>query len=96
MAQPKLNDDHSHHKHVHGKTKSSLLENKGQWPAPVLFQSSIEGGKVWIQQNKFVYHLQDYSAMHDNHGNFDSDAGFEIKEKLKIRYIHKKNNSGCL
>ena len=82
MAQPKLNDDHSHHKHVHGKTKSSLLENKGQWPAPVLFQSSIEGGKVWIQQNKFVYHLQDYAAMHDNHGNFDSDAGFEIKEKL--------------
>ena len=82
MAQPKLNDDHSHHKHVHGQTKSSLLENKGQWPAPVLFQSSIEGGKVWVQQNKFVYHLQDYASMHENHGNFDSDAGFEIKEKL--------------
>ena len=80
-AQPHSHDDHVHQQHNHQK-KSNLIENKGQWPKPVLFNSSIEGGKVWIQQNKFVYHLQDYSAMHENHGNFDSDAGIEIREKL--------------
>ena len=36
-----------------------LLENKGQWPEGVLFRSNMNGGKVWIQQHKLIYHLQD-------------------------------------
>ena len=81
-AQPLHTDDQSHHEHEHAQIKSNLLENKGQWPKPVLFQSSINGGKVWVQQNKFVYHLQDYSSMHENHVNFDVNAGQEIREHL--------------
>ena len=60
-----------------------LLENNGQWPEGVLFRSNMNGGKVWIQQHKLIYHLQDYSAMHKAHAmktpDFTSD---EIKETL--------------
>ena len=62
-------DQESHHNHNHGASKESLIENKGQWPDGVLFQSKIDGGKVWVQQNKFVYHLQDFSSMHEAHAN---------------------------
>lgn len=44
-----------------------FLENKGQWPEGVLFNTKMEGGKVWFQQHKMIYHLQDYSAMHELH-----------------------------
>ena len=81
-AQELSTHDIDHHNHTHDFKRSNLLENKGQWPSPVLFQSSIDGGKVWVQQNKFVYHLQDYSSMHENHVNFDVNAGNEIREHL--------------
>ncbi len=81
-AQELSTHDIDHHDHAHDFKSSNLLENKGQWPSPVLFQSSIDGGKVWVQQNKFVYHLQDYSSMHENHINFDVNAGKEIREHL--------------
>ena len=81
-AQELSTHDIDHHDHTHDFKRSNLLENKGQWPSPVLFQSSIDGGKVWVQQNKFVYHLQDYSSMHENHVNFDVNAGNEIREHL--------------
>ena len=41
-----------------------LLENKGQWPEGVLFRSNMPGGKLWVQQHKLIFHLQDYSTMH--------------------------------
>ena len=60
-----------------------LIENKGQWPEGVLFQTKMEGGKLWIQQKKMIFHLQDYSAMHRVHAgkdtNFKSD---KIRETL--------------
>ena len=40
--------------HNHGGSNESLIENKGQWPEGVIFQSKIDGGKVWIQQNKYT------------------------------------------
>lgn len=48
----------------------SFIENKGQWDNNVLFMSKFDGGNLWIQQNKFVFHLQDFSEMHNAHGNF--------------------------
>jgi len=68
--------------HTHTQN-SSLIENKGQWPEPVFFRSSMEGGKVWVQQNKFVYHLQDFSSMHENHMNFENSTGrTDIREEV--------------
>ena len=77
--------------HTHNQ-KSSLIENKGQWPEPVLFQSPMEGGKVWVQQNKFVYHLQDFSSMHENHMNFENSTGrTDIREEVVHLNFHGSN-----
>src|SRR5688572_16589014 len=46
---------------------SSFIENKGQWQKPILFKAKFSGGNLWIQQNKFVFHLQDFSNLHQNH-----------------------------
>mgnify|MGYP001357987604 CR=1 FL=1 len=62
-------EQEAHHSPNHGASKESLIENKGQWPEGVLFKSKIDGGNVWVQQNKFVYHLQDFSSMHEAHAN---------------------------
>ena len=79
-------ENHEKHKHLHspsGQPKKVLLENKGQWPEGVLFRSSLRGGKLWVQQNKFIYHLQDYSSMQKAHANrvegFNEDV---VKETL--------------
>ena len=56
------------HSHQH-TTKELLVENKGQWPEGVFFQSNVDGGKIWVQQNKFVYHLQDFSELYESHAN---------------------------
>lgn len=55
------------HKHsIH----HSFIENKGQWDNQVLFQSKFSGGNLWVQQKKMVFHLQDFSALHEAHANF--------------------------
>lgn len=68
MAQTDVHASHAHHttkKEV--KNQKVLLENKGQWPSGVLFRTNMTGGKVWLQQRKMIYHLQDYSAMQKAH-----------------------------
>ena len=51
----------------------AFIENKGQWDKDVLFQSKFKGGNLWIQQNKFVFHLQDFSATHVAHAGNKSN-----------------------
>lgn len=65
LASIQREHDNEHHQ----SSNPALVENKGQWPQGVLFQSPMEGGKVWVQQHKFIYHLQDFSAMHKAHEN---------------------------
>ena len=45
----------------------SFLENKGQWPEQVLFKSQFNGGNMWVEQNKFMFHVQDFSNLHEAH-----------------------------
>ena len=45
----------------------SFIENKGQWDERILFKSKFQGGNMWIQQNKFVFHLQDFSETQSAH-----------------------------
>ncbi|MEJ6505764.1 MAG: PKD domain-containing protein [Crocinitomicaceae bacterium] len=75
---------HSHESTSH----QSLIENKGQWPDGVLFQSPIDGGKVWVQQNKFVYHLQDFSAMHESHANPSWEPTESIQNKQEVIHLN--------
>ena len=86
-AQPQSHYDHVHQQHNHQK-KSNLIENKGQWPKPVLFNSSIDGGKVWVQQNKFVYHLQDFSALHENHARSIDDTKGPLILKQDVVHLN--------
>ena len=74
------------HKKIQNQSISQdklLLENKGQWPKGVLFNTKMDGGKIWFQQRKMIYHLQDYSAMHEAHAmknpSFSSD---EVKQTV--------------
>ena len=56
----------------------AFIENKGQWDEQVLFKSKFDGGNLWIQQNKFLFHFQDYSLTHAIHGGVKSEMN--IKE----------------
>jgi len=45
----------------------AFIENKGQWDDEILFKSRFNGGNLWIQQNKFLFHFQDFSEINDAH-----------------------------
>ena len=59
-----------------------FFENKGQWPTSVLFKSDVLGGKIWVQQHKLIYHQQDLSAMHENHGHLKQGSVTALKETV--------------
>jgi gliding motility-associated-like protein len=68
----------SHEHSIH----HAFIENKGQWDESILFKTRFSGGNLWVQQNKFVFHLQDYSKMKEIHGNPLSNAVAEIKQTV--------------
>lgn len=68
-------------KHAHS-ILHSFIENKGQWDKDVLFQSKFEGGNLWIQQQKFVFHLQDFSALHQIHASQNTAVLPHIKQHV--------------
>ena len=74
---------HPHDKHF------NFLENKGQWPEAVLFKAPFSGGNLWIQQNKFVFHLQDFSDLREIHN--DPAATKEVAPILKQTVVHLGN-----
>jgi len=85
-----LSEHVDHHLEHQLNTVSSLLENKGQWPEGVLFQSPMQGGKVWVQQNKFIYHLQDFSAMREAHLNpaqISTNDALAKQEVIHLNFI---------
>jgi gliding motility-associated-like protein len=41
-----------------------LIENKGQWPAEVLFKANIPGGDVFVTASGLVYQFIDEQALH--------------------------------
>jgi gliding motility-associated-like protein len=45
----------------------AFVENAGQWPEPVLFKTKFHGGNMWVQQRKFLFHLQDFSRLQELH-----------------------------
>lgn len=86
VAQTDVHASHAHHstkKEV--KNQKVLLENKGQWPSGVLFRTNMTGGKVWLQQRKMIYHLQDYSAMQKAHAMLNP---YFRSETVKQTVIH--------
>ncbi len=60
----------------------AFFENKGQWPQGVLFRTQIQGGNLWLQEGKLVYHLQDFSDLHKAHFNGVSSETPKIREEV--------------
>ncbi|MDG1841363.1 MAG: gliding motility-associated C-terminal domain-containing protein [Crocinitomicaceae bacterium] len=72
----------TNHPPINFQNNKAFLENKGQWPKDVLFKTKMNGGNLWIQKNKLLYHLQDFSSLKENH-YFKSDQKLSsIKEEV--------------
>ena len=82
---------------------SSFMENKGQWDDDILFKSSFKGGNLWVQRNKFLFHLQDFQKLRKSHGtvtsidtnirNLDHLLYLSFKNSSKVKNTHKDNCS---
>ncbi|MBD3638432.1 MAG: T9SS type A sorting domain-containing protein [Crocinitomicaceae bacterium] len=57
-------------------------ENKGQWPDHVNFKADVQGGNIWLEKNRIIYHFYQRDDFHhhldENLKQFDT----EIKEHL--------------
>lgn len=45
------------------KSHYSFIENKGQWPASVMFACDVEGGKIWVESDGLLIDLFDQKVM---------------------------------
>lgn len=73
-------------KHDHS-IHHAFLENKGQWNDRILFKTHFDGGNLWVQQQKMVFHLQDLSAMQEAHAALNKKSGTK-DPKLKQTVLH--------
>lgn len=60
----------------------TLIENKGQWPKGVLFQSQQAGGNLWVHERKMVYHLRDLSKVHARHHGGKASGEIDIPQTV--------------
>ncbi len=70
----------------------SFIENKGQWDEDILFKSSFKGGNLWIQRNKFLFHLQDFQQLKNSHANF-SNTDTTLQNKQHVVHLNFKNSN---
>jgi gliding motility-associated-like protein len=74
---------HAQEVHHHGHSlHHAFLENKGQWPDHVLFKSRVHGGNLWVEQGRFMIHLQDLSEQYDAHAQ---KGGAKSPEEIKLK-----------
>lgn len=69
-----IRHDHSIH--------HAFLENKGQWPEQVMFKSHFNGGNMWVEQKKIMFHLQDFSNLHRVHTVAEDDLDPTYRQTL--------------
>ena len=70
----------SHEDTPHNEIK--FIENKGQWPSVVQFQSSVSGGKLWIGDSSILFQLQDLSDLHKAHYDLKNVDNPSLKSAL--------------
>ncbi len=56
----------------------AFIENGGQWDENVLFQAKFQGGNLWIEQGKMMFHLQDFSKLQQYHAS--PKDGIDVSE----------------
>ena len=59
-----------------------FIENKGQWPSMVHFQSSVSGGKLWIGDSSILFQIQDFSDLHKAHFDLKNIENPSLKTAL--------------
>ena len=60
----------SHRHSIH----HAFIENKGQWDKTILFKSKFDGGNLWVEQGRFLFHMQDFSQVEKQHHKPTEDA----------------------
>lgn len=70
--------DHAHHKHF------GFIENGGQWNDNVLFKTHFNGGNLWIEQNRLLFHLQDFTQLEKAHLQPGSVENTDYEQDLII------------
>jgi gliding motility-associated-like protein len=70
----------SHEETPHNEIQ--FIENKGQWPSVVQFQSSVSGGKLWIGDSSILFQLQDLSDLHKAHYDLKNVENPSLKSAL--------------
>lgn len=77
-----ITHDHSIH--------HAFIENKGQWNDDVFFKAHFEGGNLWVEQGRLLYHLMDYSKLHAYHA--DPKSGVDVNEfrqlALNVNFVN--------
>jgi gliding motility-associated-like protein len=77
-------EDHAHNS-IH------YIENKGQWPSIVKYQSTISGGKVWLGDSSMLFQLQDMSELHRAHMDLENIENPSVKNALiQVKYLGTK------
>ncbi len=62
----------------------SFIENKGQWDEQILFQSKFDGGNLWVEQKKMVFHLQDFSGTQQAHVGFGKSEDRKVNRQTVV------------
>ncbi len=78
LAQVSAQDSHEEIPH----NEIQFIENKGQWPSVVQFQSSVSGGKLWIGDSSILFQLQDLSDLHKAHYDLKNVENPSVKSAL--------------
>jgi len=72
-----------------GSTVHPFIENRGQWPSQVSHCASIEGGKMFLENDGFTYHFFDLSSISTSHAARKSDANGKIHGHVyKVKFIN--------
>jgi gliding motility-associated-like protein len=58
-----------------------IIENKGQWPASVLYATDVEHGKVFLENAGFTYHFFDLSPITNAHNTGIAPAAGSLRAK---------------
>ena len=54
-----------------------FIENKGQWASNIKYRTELGGGRLYLENDGFTYHLYDLSEVNRYHGN-----KYEIPDKI--------------
>lgn len=86
------------HDHFTPLQKLEFVENKGQWHENVKYMADINGGRVWLEQNRFTWVFQnvdDLKRMHEE--NHEGTVPYQAKSPIRAHAFYQhfigSNNS---